>query len=148
MPSTILASLFGSIEVSATSWIRRRRSRRTETPAWSLVGQLTIDDVRRYLDERCRQGFNAILINLLEHHFSASPPRNAYGDEPFIKPGDFGTPNDLYFERVEAVIEQARARGILVFVAPAYAGLGGGARAGGVRSRLPASQRCAPTGAT
>jgi hypothetical protein len=94
--------------------------------AWSLVAQLRADDVRRYLDDRRRRGFNAILVNLLESYFSTAPPLNAYGEAPFLNPGDFGSPNPSYFERVETLLEEARARGILVLLTPAYAGFEGG----------------------
>lgn len=94
--------------------------------AWSLIAQLRTDDAARYLADRRRKGFDAVLVNLIEHKFAAHAPADAYGDAPFTKRGDFGTPNPRYFAHVDAVIAQARADGILVLLAPAYLGNEGG----------------------
>jgi len=94
--------------------------------AWSLMVQLTRQQVDQYLEDRRQKGFNAVLVNLVEHQFTANPPRNAYGDAPFTVPGDFSTPNAAYFNQAEYVISHAAAKGILVVLAPAYMGYGGG----------------------
>jgi hypothetical protein len=93
---------------------------------WSLIVQLTDEEVDRYLDDRQRKGFNTVLVNLLEHKFSSMAPRNAYGETPFTKPGDFGTPNEKYFTHADEVLRKAADRGILVLLAPAYLGYEGG----------------------
>lgn len=94
--------------------------------AWSLVVQLKEEGVDRYLDDRQRRGYNAILVNLIEHKFATSPPSNVHGQGPFTKPGDFGSPNEAYFAHVDMIIRKAHARGILVLLVPAYAGANGG----------------------
>ena len=73
------------------------------------------------------RGFNAILVNLIEHRFSSHPPANAYGHQPFLTPGDFATPSEDYFAHADWVVRQAAERGILVLLAPAYLGSQGGA---------------------
>jgi hypothetical protein len=93
--------------------------------AWSLIGSLTKEDAGRYLADRRARGFNTILVNLVEHKFLTHPPRNAYGDEPFLRPGDFSTPNDAYFAHADWVIQRAADNGILVLLVPAYLGTGG-----------------------
>src|SRR5690606_38242971 len=35
--------------------------------AWSLIAQLNDDDAATYLEDRRARGFNAVLVNLLEH---------------------------------------------------------------------------------
>jgi len=60
--------------------------------AWSLIAQLRLDETTHYLDRRRSQGFNSILVNLLEHRFSKNPPNNAAGEQPFLTPGDFSYP--------------------------------------------------------
>jgi hypothetical protein len=94
--------------------------------AWSLIAQLTRDDAATYLQDRQARGFNAILVNLIEHRFSSHPPANAYGGQPFLTPGDFATPNDDYFAHADWVLRQAAECGILVLLAPAYLGYRGG----------------------
>jgi hypothetical protein len=96
-----------------------------DTP-WSLNVQATRAEAETYLEDRRLKRINAILINLIEHHFSDNPPNNVYGQGPFLTPGDFSTPNDAYFDHAEYVIRRAAAKGILVMLAPAYMGWGGG----------------------
>ena len=38
----------------------------------------------QYLDDRASRGFNTLLVNLIENRFASNPPRNAYGDAPFL----------------------------------------------------------------
>jgi len=49
--------------------------------AWSLIATLTAAEVDLHLDDRRKLGFNAILVNLIEHHFSRDPPNNAYDSD-------------------------------------------------------------------
>lgn len=63
--------------------------------AWSLIAQLRREDAATYLRDREARGFNAILVNLIEH-FSSRPPANDYGHQPFLTPGDFTTPGEDY----------------------------------------------------
>lgn len=94
--------------------------------AWSLIARLSREQVLDYLDDRQRKGFNTVLVNLIEHEFTDSPPRNSYADFPFTVAGDFSTPNERYFAHADFVIGKAAERGFLVMLAPAYMGFGGG----------------------
>jgi hypothetical protein len=93
---------------------------------WSLMVQLTREQVEQYLDDRRARGFNTLLVNLIEHRFSNNPPRNVYGNGPFLTPGDYATPNELYFAHVDWVIQRAAERGFLLLLVPSYLGIGGG----------------------
>lgn len=93
--------------------------------AWSLIAELKREDAKTYLEDRSKRGFNAILVNLIEHQFSSNPPANAYGEKPF-KNEAFGALNAQYFDHAAWVIEQAEKRGLVVFLAPAYLGVNGG----------------------
>ena len=78
---------------------------------WSIVANQTLQGAIRYLDDRQAKGFNAMLINLIEHLFSSDPPRDLEGREPFLVKGDMSTPNDAYFDAASAMLEAcARAR--------------------------------------
>src|SRR6267143_1364194 len=57
---------------------------------------------------------------------SPVPPSNRAGEQPFLKPGDFSTPNDAYFDRAAAFVDRAAAHGIAVLLAPSYLGYDGG----------------------
>jgi hypothetical protein len=93
---------------------------------WSLIVQLTREDAELYLENRRARGFNLLLVELIEHHFSNNPPNNVYGQGPFTTPGDFATPNEQYFAHADWVLERARQKGMVVLLAPAYIGFGGG----------------------
>jgi hypothetical protein len=96
-----------------------------DTP-WSLIVQLTRGEVDQYLEDRRQKGFNTILVELIEHFFSTNPPNNAYGQGPFLVPGDFSTPNEAYFAHADYVITKASEKGMLVMLTPAYMGFQGG----------------------
>ena len=87
---------------------------------WSLIVGLTTEEAAQYLDVRKRQGFNSIIVNLIEHKFRG--PVNRYGDGPFTTPADFSTPNEKYFEHADQIIRMAGDRGMQVFLAPIYLG--------------------------
>ena len=90
--------------------------------AWSLIVEANDQEVEQYLRNRRDKGFNAILVNLIEHRFSKKPPLNAAGDAPFTTPGDFSTPNEKYFAHADRVIRKAGEYGIQVLLAPIYLG--------------------------
>jgi len=88
--------------------------------AWSLISGLTKEEAETYLEARRRQGFNSIIVNLIEHKFRG--PVNRYGEGPFTTAGDFSTPNEKYFAHADWVIRKAQEKGIQVFLAPIYLG--------------------------
>jgi hypothetical protein len=94
--------------------------------AWSLIAQAREAEIERYLDDRQKRGFNSIIVNLIEHKFCDAPPKTRSGLAPFAKPGDFSTPVADYFDFAAKVIQKANQRGIVVWLAPAYLGYGGG----------------------
>jgi hypothetical protein len=91
--------------------------------AWSLISGLSNAEAESYLEDRRRKGFNALIVNLIEHKFRG--PRDRHGEEPFLVRGDFGTPNEKYFEHADWVIRKAGEKGILVILAPCYLGAAG-----------------------
>jgi len=93
---------------------------------WSIIVQPDEKDREAYLADRERRGFNSIIVNLLEHKFCTSPPRTRSGLAPFSEPGDLSTPNEAYFDFAHQVVERAGGHGMVVWLAPAYLGYGGG----------------------
>jgi hypothetical protein len=90
--------------------------------AWSLIAQLTRENADLYLRDRQQKGFNAVLINLLEHRFASRAPANIYGDAPFTAGGTFTAPNEAYFLHADWVIRAAAEKGLVVLLAPLYLG--------------------------
>ena len=64
-------------------------------------------EVEQYLRNRRDKGFNAVLVELIEHSFAKKPPLNEAGDAPSTTPGDFSTPNEKYFAHADWVIRKA-----------------------------------------
>jgi Protein of unknown function (DUF4038)/Putative collagen-binding domain of a collagenase len=91
--------------------------------AWSLIAQLTDTAADSYLANRQQLGFDAVLVNLIEHLFSDSAPRDIYGLAPFTGKL-FTTPNAAYFAHADHIIQSAAQKGILVLLVPAYTGYG------------------------
>ena len=60
--------------------------------AWSLIAQLTREEVDLYLDDRRARDFNTILVSLIEAKFATNAPANAYGEPPFLTPGTMARP--------------------------------------------------------
>jgi len=91
--------------------------------AWSLIVQLSTSDAMRYLADRHARGVNAIIVNLIEHHYSDHPPSNTAGNAPFINPNDLSTTNEAYFGHADTVIDLAASQGMVVMLFPSYLGL-------------------------
>jgi Protein of unknown function (DUF4038)/Putative collagen-binding domain of a collagenase len=94
--------------------------------AWSLIAELTREDVDLYLDDRRARGFNTILVSLIEARFATNAPANAYGQSPLLKPGQYDTPNEAYFQHADWVLRRAAEKGLLVMLTPSYLGYDGG----------------------
>ncbi len=103
-----------------------------DTP-WSLVVQCTTTQFGSYLDKRQSQGFNGVMVNLIEHYFSSQTPfyRDVAGNDPFVGMTqavvDFTRPNPAYWQRVDTMFSLAKSRGMVIIAFPAYLGFGGGA---------------------
>lgn len=94
--------------------------------AWSAIVQLDRIRSLAYLDDCVLRGFNALIVNLLEHHFSANPPENAYGELPFTGTAFQSSLNQDYFDHARWFVARAQERGIVIFLNPAYLGFNGG----------------------
>jgi hypothetical protein len=92
---------------------------------WSLIANTTKEEATAYLQNRHAKGFNAVLVNLIEHKFAKNAPRNAYGEAPFPDVSNLGVPNERYFEYADWVVREAARNGITVLLAPVYLGYTG-----------------------
>lgn len=95
--------------------------------AWFLVTNLSKTDAELYLENRRVKGYNAINAEaIVNKTYTWNPPYNKEGNAPFKTPGDFSTPNDLYFLHLDWLIAKAAEKGIVVILSPAYLGYGAG----------------------
>ncbi len=90
-----------------------------DTP-WSLIVGLTKAEAEVYLEDRRSRGFNAIVVNLIEHKFGG--PANRDGELPFSNGNIFTEPNEAYFQHADWVINKAAEKGLLVVLTPVYIG--------------------------
>jgi hypothetical protein len=92
--------------------------------AWSIAAELSKEDTVRYLDDRARRGFNAILFSVIEAAFTHHTPpwANAEGEEPFDDVNDWSTTNEAYFAHVDWLFRELEARRMLALAVPAYIG--------------------------
>jgi hypothetical protein len=99
--------------------------------AWSAEVRLTTAKMVEYLDDREQRGFNAILIEAMEHRFNGSCTvdlncwNNANGDAPFTVMNPdvaFDSPNPNYWDQVDTLLDLARDRGMVVLMTPTYLG--------------------------
>lgn len=97
-----------------------------DTP-WTPEVNLTNAQIDTYLNDRQKRGFNAILLQFIEHLFSGQSPadKNLNGDRPFSQAGDFSTASGAYWNVVDYIVKQARLRGIVCVAFPAYFGFTG-----------------------
>lgn len=90
--------------------------------AWSLIANTTTDEAELYLTHRRRQGFNTVLVNLIESTYARNAPATVDGVEPFLTRGDFTTPNERYMAHAEAILHLCAEHGFTVLLGPAYLG--------------------------
>jgi len=118
--------------------------------AWLALVNLTEEEQERYLLDRSGKGFNLVEVMLTNHDYTSSPnptpPANRAGEQPFLKPGDFSTPNDAYFDRAVAFVDRAAAHGIVVLLAPSYLGFEGGREGWWQELNAPANTRAVCAG--
>jgi hypothetical protein len=92
-----------------------------------MIARLSLSQIASYLDTRKSQGFNAVMIELSSHQQAAFSgcPANVNGDQPFLKnvsggtyvgttaTADFSTPNPVYWDWVDQVLDLISSRNFL-----------------------------------
>ncbi len=98
--------------------------------AWLALANLTEAEQEAYLADRAARGFNVVEVMLTNHDYTRAPnpvpPANRRGEQPFLRPADLSSPNDVYFARALAFVDRAAAHGMAVLLAPNYLGFDGG----------------------
>jgi hypothetical protein len=89
---------------------------------WSLVGQLTDDEITGYLEDRATKGFRLVMFSAPEMHYADNAPRTISGDAPFVGTAFQSALNEPYWARVDHAIQEAERLGLTVLLTPAYLG--------------------------
>jgi hypothetical protein len=97
--------------------------------AWMLFLKLTESEADEYLAAREAQGFNAIQI-ILTGFVGMTNRDGALPFDGTADAQDFSRPNEKFFAHVDRVIGRASERGLVVAMAPAWAGCCGEGWAG------------------
>jgi hypothetical protein len=90
----------------------------------ALVGNLSVQDAARFMQDRRRYGIDALWVNLLCAKYTGCRDDGSTWDDiaPFTTTGDLSTPNPAYFRRVDAMLRTASRYGMVVFLDPIETG--------------------------
>ena len=91
---------------------------------WEIFTNASLADADAYIANRKAQGFNTILAQIVDSYYSTRSPADLDGNQPFLTPGDFSTPNPVYWARADQVMAKMSDAGFLVILNPAYYGWG------------------------
>jgi len=86
--------------------------------AWELIHRTTRDECDFYLRTRARQGFTVIQAVALAEFDGLNQP-TPEGLRPFAD-NDPGRPNEAYFDRVVAIVDEAARQGLYVALLPTW----------------------------
>lgn len=113
--------------------------------AW-FVTSLASSDYRAFVDDTVARGYSALELHVVNHDPRGNhPPFDGEKSAPFLKrldgaawtgeltygdiskeAPDFTTPNDAYWRSVDDLLAYCEAKGLLVFLFPAYVGYAAG----------------------
>ena len=90
----------------------------------SMTVNLSTAEATAYMADRESLGFNTLWVNLLTTTFAGgrSDGTTYDGIAPFRVPGDIGTPNPAYFNRVDRMVATAAKDGFVLFLNPIETG--------------------------
>jgi len=83
------------------------------TTQWQIFREYTLEEVRTILDKTKERGF--VFVQAMLMGVGDGTKTNVYGQKPWIN-NDPLTPNEAYFQNVDAVIRAARERHLIISV--------------------------------
>ncbi|MDX2185413.1 MAG: DUF4038 domain-containing protein [Opitutaceae bacterium] len=96
--------------------------------AWFMPKHSVLGEVEDYLSRRSKQGMNLVLLHAVSKEVTSAS--NRQGEFPFHNHDDILTPNEKYWEYLDAVLEMAERKGYLVGLAPLWLRWGNGDKHG------------------
>ncbi len=91
--------------------------------AWVLPKKATLAVAQEYFDQRVKDGFTAIHLHAVSKE--VGPVRNVSGDEPFVPLDNILKPNEPYWRHLDAILEAAEQRGLLIGLSALWIRWGG-----------------------
>lgn len=104
---------------------------------WMAINEFALTHMVTYLNDRQSKGFNAVIVEAPGAFFTSQNPRylDRDGNQPFnptsYTSAAWSSPVEAFWARLDYFVQQARQRGIAVFLWPAYSGFGGGSGSSG-----------------
>jgi len=89
---------------------------------WDVAQCLTLDQAKFYFNDRKAKGFNTIIMTVLAD--VRENVNNCFGQNPFTKEWDLTKPNERYWKHVDACLDLAKERGLLVLLSSMWLGAG------------------------
>jgi len=95
--------------------------------AWTMLHNLTREEMEMYFSKRAGQGFNAVQVSLLTEDDGVCEP-NRYGHRPLLRSGDIYDPaapderdaNDNYWTLADDMLSMAARYGMVVALLPTW----------------------------
>lgn len=84
---------------------------------WRLFWEYTLEEAQTYLENRAKQGFSVIQVQLLPQYFHQC---NRRGHKPFLVEGNLHSVNPIYFDEVEKVLQYGKKLGLNFAIAPIW----------------------------
>jgi len=85
---------------------------------WELFHRLDEKETSQYLDDRAKKGFTVIQAVLLAEFNGLGKP-DRYGEVPLLDMNP-ERPNERYFERVDRIVQEAGAKGLIMGLLPTW----------------------------
>jgi len=86
--------------------------------AWELFHRLKLEEIKTYLDNRQKKGFNVIQVVAIPTMNGLKNP-NVYGDLPLIDLNP-ATPNPNFFRLIDTVVQMAAAKNMVMAILPTW----------------------------
>jgi effector-binding domain-containing protein len=93
--------------------------------AWSMSYKLNREEVKTYLDNRTKYGFNVIQMIAIsgkwhKENRDGERPFNAWQGDPKNAEIKYNEPNEKYWEYIDFIIDEAEKRGIYIALLPTW----------------------------
>jgi hypothetical protein len=92
---------------------------------WSMTVHLSPTQMDTYFNDRAARGFTAVIVRAID----TFGDRDDYaGNRPFPNNSDWSVRNEAYWQTLDMLLNKAKAKDMVVLLAPAYLGWGCGSQ--------------------
>jgi hypothetical protein len=91
--------------------------------AWEMTWKSYSDEVRKYISDRKKKGFNVCQVVAMSHQLMYDYGIENRQGEKFVIDNDFSKLNPRYFDYLDTIVKIANDSGIVVALVPLWAGM-------------------------